>query len=427
MHKKIILPIGVIAILIGAVFVGVFYSTSNNSDVITFEKPVAVETYATTESVQSLVDSLNDFSFAFYDEIIKNEESNVFYSPYSIFTALSMAYEGANGNTAVQMKDILNILQNDSVTESSFGRLYNLLNQNREGYTINTANAFWANEDYKFLDEYIALLTSYYIAEANELDFSKNVEAANTINTWIEKQTNDKIKNMIKPETLSDLTKLVLTNAIYFKGLWEKQFYTANTSEADFETNTFQNVTVDMMRYTGKDNKFNYTETEDLKILELDYQGNDISMIIILPKENNITLAEKELSAVNLADWKSSLTKTTINVLKIPKFKLETEYTLNNILSDMGIKDAFNFGVADFSGMDGTNYLYISLVIHKAFVEVNEEGTEAAAATAIMMEAGAAFPPKTYTFIADHPFIFLIQQKETGAVLFMGKVTNPSE
>lgn len=422
MKKKNILPIGVIAILLGAVFVGIFYNSPSN---IQSDKPVAKDTYATTESVQSLVDSLNDFSFAFYDEIIKDEESNVFYSPYSIFTALSMAYEGARGNTAVQMKDILNILQNDSVTESSFGRLYNLLNQNKEGYTINTANAFWANEDYKFLDEYINLLTSYYIAEANELDFSKNTQAAETINTWIEEQTKDKIKDMIKPEMLSDATVLVLTNAIYFKGLWEKQFNPEDTYDADFETNTFETVTVDMMSYNGEDKKFNYTETDDLKILELDYQGNDVSMIIILPKENNITLAEKQLSAVNLIDWKNSFTKTKIDTLQIPKFKLETKYTLNDILSDMGMTDAFNPNVADFSGMDGTNNLFISKVLHKAFVEVNEEGTEAAAATVIIMNFTSILEPTT--FIADHPFIFLIQQKETGAILFMGKVTNPSE
>ncbi len=421
MKIKNILSIGVIAILLGAVFVGIYYNSQNN---IQYDKPVAVDTFATTQSVQSLVDSLNDFSFAFYDEIIKDEESNVFYSPYSIFTALSMAYEGARENTAVQMKDILNILQNDSVTESSFGRLYNLLNQNKEGYTINTANAFWANVDYKFLDEYINLLKSYYIAEANELDFSKNVEAAETINTWIEEQTKDKIKDMIKPEMLSDLTKLVLTNAIYFKGLWEKQFDPKDTYEADFETNTLQTVTVDMMNYNGEDKKFNYTETEDLKILELDYQGNDLSMIIILPKENNITLAEKQISAVNLVDWKNSFTEKKIDVLQIPKFKLETEYTLNNILSDMGMTDAFSPGVADFSGMDGTNDLFISKVLHKAFIEVNEEGTEAAAATAIIIGVTAIQEPTT--FIANHPFIFLIQQKETGAVLFMGKVMDPS-
>jgi serpin B len=421
MKIKNILSIVIVAILLGAVFVGIYYNSQNN---IQYDKPAAVDTFATTQSVQSLVDSLNEFSFEFYDEIIKDEESNVFYSPYSIFTALSMAYEGARENTAVQMKDILNILQNDSVTESSFGRLYNLLNQNKEGYTINTANAFWANVDYKFVDDYINLLKSYYIAEANELDFSKNVEAAETINTWIEEQTKDKIKDMIKPEMLSDLTKLVLTNAIYFKGLWEKQFDPKDTYEGDFETNTFQTVIVNMMSYTGEDKKFNYTETEDLKILELDYQGNDLSMIIILPKENNITLAEKQISTVNLVDWKNSFTETKIDALQIPKFKLETEYTLNNILLDIGMIDAFSPGVADFSGMDGTNDLFISKVLHKAFIEVNEEGTEAAAATTIIMELTAV--PELNTFIANHPFIFLIQQKETGALLFMGKVMDPS-
>jgi serpin B len=424
MNKKNILPVGVIAILIGAVFVGVLYSPPDGSDMKEYEKKVAKDTYATTKSVQSLVESLNDFSFEFYNEIIKDEKSNVFYSPYSIFTALSMAYEGSKANTATQMKDILNILQNDSVTESSFGRLYNLLNQNKKGYTINTANAFWANEDYKFLDDYITLLTSYYIAEANELDFSKNTEAAEIINTWIEEQTKDKIKDMIKPDMLSAATKLVLTNAIYFKGLWEKQFNPEDTYKADFETDTFEKVTVDMMSYTGEDKKFNYTETDDLKILELDYQGNDTSMILLLPKENNITLAEKELIAVNLVDWKNAFTQTKIDTLNIPKFKLETEYTLNNILSDMGMTDAFTPYVADFSGMDGTNNLFISKVLHKAYVEVNEEGTEAAAATAIIMELTAILEPTT--FIADHPFIFLIQQKETGAILFMGKITNPS-
>ncbi|MCJ7571450.1 MAG: serpin family protein [Candidatus Thermoplasmatota archaeon] len=422
MNIKSILSFGVIAILLGAVFIGIYYNSQNN---VQSDEIVAVDTFATTRSVQSLVDSLNDFSFAFYDEIIKDEESNVFYSPYSIFTALSMAYEGARENTVVQMKDILNILQNDSVTESSFGRLYNLLNQNKEGYTINTANAFWANVDYKFLDEYINLLKSYYIAEANELDFSKNVEAAETINTWIEEQTKDKIKDMIKPEMLSDLTKLVLTNAIYFKGLWEKQFDPKNTFEADFKTNTLQTVKVNMMNYNGKDKKFNYTETEDLKILELDYQGSDLSMIIILPKENNITLAEKQISAVNLVDWKNNLVEKEIDILQIPKFKLETEYNLNDILSDMGMTDAFSPGVANFSGMDGTNDLFISKVLHKAFIDVNEEGTEAAAATAIIIGVTAIQEPTT--FIADHPFIFLIQQKETGAILFMGKVMNPSE
>ena len=261
------------------------------------------------------------------------------------------------------------------------------------------------------------------MAEANVLDFSKNVEAAEIINTWIEEQTNDKIKDMIKSDMLSDITKLVLTNAIYFKGLWEKQFDPDATYETDFEITNDQTVKIDMMSYTGDDSTFNYTETEDLQILELQYQGNDLSMIILLPKENNISIAESALNAKNLTNWRNDLEENEI-IVKIPKFKFKTEYTLNDVLKNMGMNDAFSPGAADFSKMDGTRDLFISKVLHKAFIEVNEEGTEAAAATAIVMELGVAMSTE---FNADHPFIFLIQHKETGAVLFMGKAMDPSE
>lgn len=380
---------------------------------------LADDTNYTVESLSSLVDALNDFSFNFYQKISKDNNENIFFSPYSIFVALSMAYEGAYGNTATQMQSILNILQNDSATRGSFGRLYNLLNQKQEGYTINTANAFWAQQNYHFLPDYIGILTSYYMAEANELDFSKNVEAAQIINTWIEQQTNDKIKNMIDPGALSDLTRLVLTNAIYFKGLWENQFDPRDTSKADFEINSDETVEVDMMRLS--DIEFNYTETGDLQILKLPYKGNDLSMIIVLPKENNVSIAESTLSAVNLANWNSSLRDIEIQV-NIPKFKFETEYNLNDILMDMGMIDAFT-GAADFSGMGGTKNLLISGVLHKAFVEVNEEGTEAAAATSVIVTA--KYVPDIFN--ADHPFVFLIQHEETGAILFMGKAMNPAE
>jgi len=170
------------------------------------------------------------------------------------------------------------------------------------------------------------------------------------------------------------------------------------------------------------DIKFYYNETNDLQILKLPYKGNDLSMIIILPKENNVSIAESALSAVNLANWNSSLREIEIEV-NIPKFKFETSFTLNDVLGEMGMVDAFLPGIADFSVMDGTNSLCISSVLHKAFVEVNEEGTEAAAATSIIMTASAS----NNRFNADHPFVFLIQHEETGAILFMGKVTNPAK
>ncbi|MDH7516732.1 MAG: serpin family protein, partial [Candidatus Thermoplasmatota archaeon] len=197
------------------------------------------------------------------------------------------------------------------------------------------------------------------------------------------------------------------------------KFNPDNTNKEDFKINQDETIKVDMMHLTGI--KFNYTETSELQILKMPYKGNDLSMIIILPKENNITLAESELNHANLVNWINNLEETEINI-NIPKFKFETEYNLNNILIDMGMKDAFTPDIADFSGMDGTKYLYISNVLHKAFVEVNEEGTEAAAATGVIVVTKAI----DKTFNADHPFIFLIQHEETGAIIFMGKIMKPT-
>ncbi|UCF50433.1 MAG: serpin family protein [Thermoplasmatales archaeon] len=417
--RIISITVGCLIILSG-IFYAVYFFNKDPGIIVETDVPLADDTNATAESVSKLVNSLNEFSFDFYQQIANFEEGNIFFSPYSIFTALSMAYEGARNNTAVEMQNVLNILQNDSPTLGSFGRIYNLLNQNQEGYKISTANAFWAHEDYNFLKEYLGLLENFYMAEANELDFSKNVEAAEIINTWIEEQTNDKIKDMISPDILSDLTKLVLTNAIYFKGLWDSPFDPKLTYESDFELTNGETVKVDMMS-KPKDSKFNFTQTEDLQVLEMDYYGNELSMFFILPKENNISFAETSFNLENLSNWKNDLSSIKIDV-DIPKFKFETKYSLKSILMDMGIIDAFSPGAADFSGMDGTKNLFISRAIHQAFVEVNEEGTEAAAATTIIV-ALTAIPD---SFIADHPFVFLIQHKETGAILFMGRVTDPS-
>jgi len=372
----------------------------------------------TAEKLNSLVDSLNKFSFDFYHNISENKNENIFFSPYSIFVALSMAYEGARGNTSAQMYNLLNFFQNDSATQGSFAKIYNLLNQKQTGYKINTANAFWIQQNYPFLPDYINILENYYLAEANELDFSKNVEAAKIINSWIENQTNGKIKDMIDPGALSEFTRLVLTNAIYFKGLWENPFDPKYTSQADFNINSSETIKVDMMSLS--DSTFNYTETDELQFLKLPYQGNDLSMIVILPKENNVSIVDSLLNTVNIEDWNSSLNETKINV-DIPKFKFKTEYNLNNILTKMGMIDAFSEDYADFSGMDGTKNLFISDILHKAYVEVNEEGTEAAAATAVIITTGMT----TTTFNADHPFVFLIQHESTGAILFMGKIMNP--
>ena len=355
--KKIALlsTIVVCLIIIAGIFYSVYYLNDEPDYTTRTQIPLADDTNATAESVSLLVDSMNGFSFDFYKMVSKSNDDNIFFSPYSIFVALSMAYEGAGGNTALEMQNVLNILQNHSPTLGSFGRIYNLLNQNQEGYTISTANAFWAHQNYNFLSEYLGLLENFYMAEANEIDFSKNVEAAEIINNWIEEKTNDKIKDMIQPDMLSDLTKLVLTNAIYFKGLWDSPFDPENTYDADFQLTAGGTVKINMMR-DPKDSFFNYSETDDLQVIELDYHGNEVSMLIILPKDNNITIAESVLNYENLSNWKKGLYETEIDV-EIPKFKFKTKYSLNNLLMEMGIIDAFLPGSADFSKMDGTRNL----------------------------------------------------------------------
>jgi len=419
MKKFSLIAIGVcFLIVIAGIFSVIYLNESQPYKESTIPVRLANDKNYTAEKLSSLVDSLNKFSFDFYQKISENKEDNIFFSPYSIFVALSMAYEGAHGNTATQMYNILNFLQNDSETQGSFGKIYNLLNQKQEGYKISTANAFWIQQNYPFLTEYISLLQNYYMAEANELDFSKNVEAARTINTWIENQTNGKIKDMIDPSALSVFTRLVLTNAIYFKGLWENPFDPKYTTKIDFKLDSSKTVKVDMMSLS--DCVFNYTETDDLQILKMPYEGDDLSMLVILPKENNISIVDSSLNTLNIEDWNSNLNEIKINI-DIPKFKFKTEYNLNNVLTKMGMVDAFSEIDADFSGMDGTKSLFISDILHKAFVEVNEEGTEAAAATSVIVTTSAI----TNTFNADHPFVFLIQHESTGAILFMGKIMSP--
>jgi len=381
----------------------------------------AIDTYATTESVKSLSEVINDFSFNIYHHIGIRGDSNIFLSPYSIFVALAMTYEGARGDTAGQMKNVLGFEQNDEVSLCSFGRIYNLLNIDAE-YTLNTANALWTEKDFPFLEEYLSFIDNYYMGKATDVDFSKPAEAAEIINGWIENNTGGKITDMLSSGDIHPLTKLILSNAIYFKGLWATQFNVDDTINRDFELTTGEIIQVPTMNLRDSEKTFNYTETEDLQILELPYKGNDVSMIIILPKENNITLVEEKLYSDNLSSWLDSMYQTDVNIY-LPKFTFKTEYNLNEILINIGLDIPFSFN-ADFSGMNGFRGLYIEKVLHKTFVEINEEGTEAAAATTIHMTL-SAMPEPSKVFDADHPFIFLIQHKETRTILFIGSVENP--
>jgi serpin B len=384
---------------------------------------------ATEQGINELVNANNQFAFDLYSEL-KDENGNVFFSPYSISSAIAMTYEGARGQTADEMKNVFHFPSNIAEMRASFAKLYNNLNKKDKQYQLNTANALWAQKDYPFLNNYLSTIESYYGGKTTNLDFiSETEKSRNIINSWVEDQTNNRIKDLIPAGVLSPMTKLVLTNAIYFKGKWALQFDKSNTKDEDFNTDSGTKVKVPMMQLTGKDAEFNYAELENMQILEMPYKGKELSMLILLPK-GDLESAEKFLTAENLNLVKQSLLNQRVDIY-LPRFKFDTKYFMADTLSQMGMPTAFSAEKADFSGMvskenlAGQN-LFISQVIHQAFVEVNEEGTEAAAATAVIMETMSAAPQEPKVFRADHPFIFLIQEKATGNILFLGRVVNPS-
>jgi serpin B len=391
---------------------------------------------ATAQEVQSVVDSNNAFAFKFYDKLNEGMASeNVFFSPYSITVALTMAFEGAKENTAEEMYNVLEFPEcvckkapcncdNADARRAAFREIYDGINKKSKDYQLDTGNALWAEQDFAFLDSYFNTIETVYGGKATNMDFkTKSEESRVIINKWVEDKTRDKIKDLIPAGMINSMTRLVLTNAIYFKGTWVWQFDKGDTYDANFKVNDEKNVTVKMMRLTGEKPRFNYTENEELQMLELPYKGNDVSMLIILPKEKSVNEIGKELSSEKLKELKSSMENLNLPVY-LPKFKFETKSLLSDILQSMGMKEAFSDN-ADFSGMTGQKDLQISEVIHQAYVDVNEEGTEAAAATAIVMKSMSARPPAS--FKADHPFIFIIQQRDTGNILFMGKVMDPTK
>ncbi|HPB34675.1 MAG TPA: serpin family protein, partial [Caldisericia bacterium] len=326
------------------------------------------------------------------------------------------------GETKDEIKSVFHFPE-DSILRPNFAKIYNEINKNEEDYELRTGNALWVQKDYPFLEDYISKVEKYYGGKASNLDFIKETEKSRqTINSFIEEQTNRKIKDLIPKGVLDPLTRLVLTNAIYFKGTWQWEFNPKNTEEVDFKITPTDIVKVPMMYMKPEKAKFNYADLEDLQILELPYKGEKISMLILLPKDNLENI--KPLTIEKLKEWKSQMKEETLDEIYLPKFEFDTKYFMKETLIDMGMPTAFGKD-ADFSGMDGTKWLYIKEVIHQAFVKVDEKGTEAAAATGVVMELTSIMPKNI--FRADHPFIFIIQQNDTGNILFLGRVNDPSK
>ncbi len=380
-------------------------------------------------NADKVVSANNEFTFDLYSKLSGGRD-NIFFSPYSISTALVMTYEGARGMTAHEMEKVLHFPKDSNARREGFLELINEINKKDKKYQLHTANTLWVEKTYKLLDEYLKIIDKYYQGKATNVGFIDQDERERSrlmINQRVERHTNNKIRELIKPGMLTEDTRLVLTNAIYFKGKWQIQFDKSATKEEDFKITPEKKAKVPMMRITGiNPPEFNYSETEDLQAIELPYDGSELSMLILLPK-GSLEDVEKTLSYQKIKDLRNRLGKRPV-IVYLPRFKFERGYQLKPALIGMDMPTAFS-DAADFSGMDGTKKLKIADVIHKAFVEVNEEGTEAAAATGVIMVTKAAVHEikKPVTFRADHPFIFIIQHNKTGAILFIGRVYEPGK
>lgn len=365
------------------------------------------------------------FAFDLYQQL-RSSEGNLFFSPYSISTALAMTYAGARGNTKEQMAKTLRFSLDQENLHPACARLKTWMNQLQEsgGIRLHVANSLWPQEGYKFLDEYLSLVKKHYGASITPIDYEHAPETARkTINQWIENKTQHKIKDMIQSGVLDPLTTLVLTNAIYFKGTWVSRFDAGDTYDMNFYVSPTQYVQTPMM---SQMEKVKYAQLESLQILELPYVGDGLSMLILLPRiTEGLGPLEQSLSVKSVQAWRGRLRKRKVNIY-LPKFKMTCQFRLDGKLRAMGMVDAFSLPPADFSGMTGTRDLFITAAIHKAYADVDEEGTEAAAGTAMVAprSGGIRWPPE---FRADHPFLFLIQENRTGSILFMGRVADPTK
>jgi serpin B len=373
-------------------------------------------------AVQSLASANNAFALELYSQL-RSAPGNLFFSPYSIDVALMMVRSGAAGATADEMTRTLKLPTMDAAEmttalSSLAGRFAS--DAGTKGYELHVANAMWGAKGASFVPAYLDSLRTNYDAQLNSVDFHNPNAAAGTINDWVAHKTNGRIKDLISPSALNDLTKLILTNAIYFKGDWSKPFKVKATHDGLWRVGTTAAATAALMRQVSP---FDYLKDDGLSALQMPYVGGDLAMLVLLPDDpNGLGDLEKSLDSKRLDDIVSRLHHEHQVVVVFPKFKLETKYDLAGTLGQMGMPTAFS-AQADLSGIDGKRDLCITGVIHKAFVQVDETGTEAAAATGIMV--GAAMVRQRPEFIADHPFLFLIRDVKTGMILFIGRVERP--
>jgi serpin B len=376
----------------------------------------------------ALVQASNHFAFDLYGQLRRDKkDENLFYSPTSISLALGMTSAGARGETAAQMTGVLHWQTGAAALHTGMNEWIRQLNAIDKGqeYELRVANRLWAQQGYKFLDPFLKITRDQYQAALGQVNFQTQAEPSRqTINRWVEQQTANKIQDLLPPGTIEPRTKLVLTNAIYFKGNWQTPFEKSATKDLDFAVAGSQKERVPMMQQSDR---FRFARYDGLKVLAMPYTGGQLSMVAVLPDEaDGIAKVEESLSPQKWKEWTSALKNTQVSV-RLPRFKMTSEFSLKRALSELGMPLAFEDGSADFSGMNGQHDLFISAALHKAFVDVNEQGTEAAAATGIVFEVTSAVvePKRPEEFHADHPFLFGIVDNRAGSVLFLGRVLDP--
>ena len=423
--KKVFLCLLAVSLVLGLV---ACTQPATAGEVVQSDKPRETSPDVDDADLAVLVSGNSDFAFNLYQALSK-EDGNIFYSPYSISLALAMTYAGARGETERQMADALRFTLPQHRLHPAFNSLDIELSQrgqgargkDGEGFRLNIVNALWGQKDYQFLTTFLDTLAENYGAGLRLLDFITAPEESRiTINNWVSDQTEGRIKDLIPQGLIDELTRLVLTNAIYFNAAWQYPFREDMTGDGPFYLLDGGEVSVPMMRQTES---LGYAEGDGYQAVELPYDGGELSMVILLPRTHQFGTFERSLDAQRVAEIVEALEPRRV-ALTMPRFEFESSFSLKETLAMMGMPVAFSPN-ADFSGMTGKRELFIADVVHKAFVSVDEAGTEAAAATAVVMTL-TAVPETPVKVTIDHPFIFLIRDIETGTILFVGRVLNPS-
>ncbi len=391
-------------------------------------KPRNTSPVSSAEDQSKLVADNTGFAFDLY-KLLKARPGNLFLSPYSISSALAISQVGARGQTLAQMNQALHFSLPFEALHPTFNALQLSLNQrekndrdaSKKDFTLKTVNALWGEKTYTFKPEYLDFLAENYGLGLRLVDFKENFEASRqAINRWVTNETEQRIKDLFPSNSFDKFTTLVVANAIYFNADWKTHFPSRNTKPGDFTLLDGNKIQVPMMSIGEK---FNYIQGSNYQAVELPYEGDKLSMLIVVPDAGKFSEVENAFNAGELGKVRNGTIPPEVK-LQMPKFTFESSLNLEVPLKNLGMTDAFNKEIADFSGMDGTRYIYISQVEHKTFIKVNEKGTEAAAATGVQFK-NVSNPIRIVDLKIDRPFIFFILDKQSGALLFMGRLVDP--